>query len=145
MHNPRSIKSIRCFRVAAFLLFGNYLLASIAVAVLAQSLLFKNQERIMLGIGLVILSLIVVVVQWTVASKTSCPLCRTPVLAPKACMKHRRARTSMGSHRLRVSLAILFMNRFRCQYCNESTAMSLRETLRGSPEKRLLRRNHRSL
>ena len=30
----------------------------------------------------------------------------------------------MGSHRLRVALAILFKNRFRCPYCNETTALT---------------------
>ena len=36
----------------------------------------------------------------------------------------------MGSHRLRVALAILFKNQFRCPYCNESTALELRHSPR---------------
>ena len=50
----------------------------------------------------------------------------TPVLAKKDCTKHRHARTFLGSHRLRVALAILFRNSFRCPYCNESTILEVR-------------------
>jgi len=39
-------------------------------------------------------------------------------------------RSVMGSHRLRVALAILFKNQFRCPYCNESTALELRHSPR---------------
>lgn len=90
----------------------------------------------MIGVGLVIFSMALVIAQWIAASRTGCPLCRTPVLAPKACMKHRRARTVFGSHRMRVAFAILFKNRFRCPYCNESTVMEARETLHCSSPRR---------
>lgn len=132
MHHPHSLSAIRRFRIAAFLFFGNYLLAVVSAGLLGYSLLTHNRQWIVIGIGFLILCLILVIVQWIAASDTVCPLCRTPVLAPKSCMKHRRARTFMGSHRLRVSLAILFRNRFRCPYCNESSKIELRDTIHGS-------------
>ncbi len=145
MHHPRSIPAIRRFRVAAYLLACNYLLALIAAGMLVHSLLSDNRQWIMAGTGLVILCMILVVAQWIAACRTGCPLCRTPVLAPKTCMKHRRARTFVGSHRLRVAVAILFKCRFRCPYCNESTAMKLRETLHGPHARRHLPQNRRCL
>lgn len=143
MHHPHSTSSVLRFRVAALLLFCNYLLALGTAVLLAHSMMNDNRRLAVIGAGLVILILFLVVVQWLAASRTGCPLCRTPVLAPRACMKHRRARTFFGSHRLRVALEILFKNRFRCPYCNEPTGMEIRETLRRPPDRRsLLDRSH---
>jgi hypothetical protein len=86
----------------------------------------------MSGSGLVIVGMLLIVAQWIAASHAGCPLCRTPVLAPMGCMKHRKARRLLGSYQLRVALTIMFRERFRCPYCNEPTAMDVRETLRGS-------------
>lgn len=136
MHHPRSNSEVLRFRIAAFLLLGNYLLALAIVSLLAHSMLTGNRGLTLIGSGLVIPGFVLLVIQWLVASRTGCPLCRTPVLAPKSCMKHRRARTILGSHRLRVALAILFKNRFRCPYCNEPTALELRETIHHSHPRR---------
>ena len=143
MHHLRTLSAIRRFRVAAFLLFGNYLLAPAAAGLLVYSLLVSSREGVMLGGGLVVISLIGVIMQWMVASRANCPLCITAVLAPRACMKNRRALSFMGSHRLRVALTILFKNRFRCQYCNEPTLMQIRERSGGTQTNRHLRHGHR--
>lgn len=129
MHHPRSHSAIWSFRIAAFLLVGNYLLALIAVGILIHSFFFDNRQWIMVGASLAIVCLFLVIAQWISASRTFCPLCKTPVLAPKACTKHRRSKTFMGSHRLLVAMGILFKSSFRCPYCNEPTAMELRKTL----------------
>ena len=91
-----------------------------------QSLLANNYQLTLVGSSVAALSLILVIPLWTLGGHTNCPLCWTPVFAPKGCTKHREARKLMGSHRLRVALAVLFRNQFRCPYCNESTAMELR-------------------
>jgi hypothetical protein len=143
LHHLRTHSSIRRFRVAALLLFGNYLFAPFAAGLLAYSLLLSRREGVMLGAALMSISVTGVLVQWVVASRVNCPLCMTAVLAPRACMKNRRARSFLGSHRLRVALAILFKNRFRCQYCNEPTAMRIRERLRGNDTKRHLQQSRR--
>jgi len=138
MHHPRSISAVRNFQFAAFLLVGNRLLALVAGAALIVSWIRQEQLLMILGAALASLSMILVVVQWIAASRCKCPLCMTPVLAPKACMKHRRARVFLGSHRMRVAVAILLQNRFRCQYCNETTTMEAREVLHRSDGKWLL-------
>jgi hypothetical protein len=120
------------FRFAASLLVGNCLLSTVSVVLLIHSLMTDERHMTMVAAVLGIVSLILVLAQWTAASRAGCPLCMTPVLAPRACMKHRRARTVLGSHRLRVALAILFKNQFRCPYCNESTSLELKDRLRRS-------------
>jgi hypothetical protein len=81
----------------------------------------------MIGMGVAALAVLVVIYQWIISSRTNCPLCMTPVLAAKKCAKHHHARTFLGSHRLRVALAILFKNCFRCPYCHEPTVLEVRE------------------
>lgn len=88
------------------------------------------------SIGLVALAAVSILLQWMVAQQTNCPLCITPVLASKACAKNRHARKVLGSHRLRVALAILFRNSFRCPYCNEPTALEVRNRLHDPPYSR---------
>ena len=129
MHYPRSTSASKRFKLAAVLLFANFLLVPVAVTLLIHSMIFHDLKVTMAGSGILVFSMVLIVTQWIAGSATVCPLCMTPVLAPKSCMKHRRARSVMGSHRLRVALAILFMDRFRCPYCNESTVMEVRETI----------------
>jgi len=143
LHHLSSFSAIRRFRIAALLLVGNYLLAPGAAGLLVYSLLTSSRNGVMAGGVLTAMSLLGVVLQWMVASRASCPLCVTAVLAPRACMKNRRAKTFFGSHRLRVASAILFRNRFRCQYCNEPTVLELRERLDGDETKKHLRQCRR--
>jgi hypothetical protein len=124
MHHLHTRSAVVPFRLAAFLLVIICLLAPIAVGLLLQSLLTDSPRSALVGSGFVALALVLAIPQWVAGTRTGCPLCWTPVLAPKYCAKHRKARKFMGSHRLRVALAILFKNRFRCPYCNESTAMA---------------------
>ena len=63
----------------------------------------------------------------SLAAKTRCPLCLTPVLATKGCSKHRNARTLLGSHRLRVAMSVLFKGRFYCPYCHEPSVLEVRQ------------------
>lgn len=117
------------FRLAAFLLIANFMFAIIAAVFLFRSVVELDQRLTMIGLGYLAVVLIAVVTQWVVASGAFCPLCRTPVLAPKLCTKHRRAQSLLGSHRLRVATSILFANQFRCPYCNEPTGMEVRSRI----------------
>ncbi len=128
MHHPHSTTAILRLRLAALLLVGNCMLALTTAGLLVESVVTNNRRMMTSVPWLLVFVLILVVVQWIAASRASCPLCRTPVLSPKKCAKHRSARVFLGSHRLRVAAAILFRNQFRCPYCNESTAMKVRET-----------------
>lgn len=127
MHHLRTRSDIVRFRLAAFLLLVVFLLAPVAVGLLLQSLLTDSPRSALIGLGLVTLALVLLIPQWVAGSHTGCPLCWTLVLAPKSCNEHRKARKFMGSLRLRVALAILFKNRFRCPFCDESTTLTERQ------------------
>ena len=130
MHHLRSFSDVRYFRIAAFLLFLNCLLAPFAAGLLVQSMWLENLQMTVAGSGIVVLSFVLIIPLRLQGYHTNCPLCWTPVLAPGGCAKHRGAKKLMGSHRLPVALAVLFRNRFCCPYCNESTALELHHTAR---------------
>jgi hypothetical protein len=127
MHRLPSRLTIFRFRCAAILLCAKCVLAPIAVGILLLSTLTGDPSHAQLGVGLALLTLLIALLQWLMAARTSCPLCMTPVLAKKHCMTHRHARPLFGSYRLRVACAILFRNTFHCPYCHEPTAMEVRE------------------
>ena len=129
MHHPHSVSAVIRFRYAAILLVVVRVCAPVAVGLLAYAVVGGDHRMALIGSVLAAFSVLLVILQWITAYRAGCPLCRTPVLAPKACMKHRRAKTFLGSHRLRVALAILLRNQFRCPYCNESTSMEMPESL----------------
>ncbi len=132
MHHPRSISDVRRLRLASLLLLGNRLLILTAGSLLLVSFFANDQHLMVIGSILVATSLVLIIAQWIVASHAGCPLCSTPVLAPMGCVKHRKARRLLGSYKLRVALSIMFKESFRCPYCNEPTAMEVREKLSGS-------------
>ena len=101
-----------------------------AAGVLAYSIAVGDRGLASIGICLLVLAGLVVLLQWLIATRANCPLCMTPVLGNKECAKHRSARTVLGSHRLRVALAVLCLNRFRCPYCGEHCEVKAR--IRGS-------------
>jgi len=117
------------FRLTAFLTLANFLLAAIAAGMLIHSMITESRPMALAGTALMTFCMLLVILQWVAAGCVACPLCHTPVLAPKSCMKHRRAQRLLGSHRLRVASSVMFRNRFRCPYCNEFTTMELRETI----------------
>ncbi len=136
MQHPRSISDVRRLRLASLLLLGNRLLILTAGGLLLVSLFANDQHLMIFGAILVATSLVLIIAQWIVASHAGCPLCRTPVLAPMGCVKHRKARRLLGSYKLRVALSIMFKETFRCPYCNEPTAMEVREKLSGPRPRR---------
>jgi hypothetical protein len=132
MHHPRTISDARRLRIASLLLLGNRLLIVSAAALLLLSLFANDHHLMIYGTILVGVSLVLIIAQWIAASHAGCPLCRTAVLASMGCVKHRKARHVLGSYKLRVALGIMFRAQFRCPYCNEPTAMDVKEKLRGS-------------
>jgi hypothetical protein len=120
MHHPRSISAARRLRIASLLLLANRILILAGGGMLLGSISASNHHLMVIGSILVAISLVLIIAQWIAASRAGCPLCRTPVLAPMSCVKHRKARRLLGSYKLRVALSIMFMERFRCPYCNEA-------------------------
>lgn len=132
MHRLPSASYLSRFRVASLLLLAKWLLIPVAIYIFGLAIARNDPSIAIVGGGVALLILILAIVQWTIASRTRCPLCMTPALARKSCAKHRNARRLLGSYRLRVALSILFRGYFRCPYCGEPTAMEVR-----------VRRNHR--
>lgn len=132
MHHPHSISDARRLRIASLLLLINRLLIVSGGTLLLFALMANDRYLPVVGSGLLITSCMLIIAQWIAASRAGCPLCRTPVLAPMGCMMHRKARSLLGSYQLRVALAIVMKERFRCPYCNESTSMDVPERLRDS-------------
>jgi predicted RNA-binding Zn-ribbon protein involved in translation (DUF1610 family) len=70
------------------------------------------------------------------ASGVPCPLCHARVIAKNRCALNRRAKRSFGSHRLRVAIGVLLLNRFRCPYCGELAEVRARRRGVARPRRR---------
>ena len=127
MHRFPSKHSVTRFRLAALLLAFKYLLLLASVVLVPSSLFIHSRQMTYAGLICLALAGLTLIIQCQVASRANCPLCVTPVLAVKSCVKHRNARRLLGSYRLRVTLAVLFLNRFRCPYCGECSLLQPRE------------------
>ncbi len=103
------------------------LLVPVGVAVLGYSIVIHDNGLTIIAMGMVLLAALVALLQWLVSQRAQCPLCMTPVLAAKGCAKHRRARKFLGSHRLRVAMAVLLRGRFHCPYCNERARLVVKK------------------
>lgn len=138
MHRFQNKSTLIRLRLAALLLGLKYLLIPLSIGLLVSAFYTDNQDSILRAVAVCGLTILLMILQWILAARPRCPLCLTPVLASKTCSKHRRARRVLGSHRLRVALAILFRGRFLCAYCNEPTAMEVRskKTVSGSRRRR---------
>jgi len=128
MHRLRSNHAIYRFRISALLLCAKCVLIPVVAVMLCHSIIVHDDFLTILAMGGIALCVLIVVLQWVVSARTNCPLCMTPVLANKDCVKSRNARKFLGSYRLRVALSLLFKNTFRCPYCNEPTALEVRHT-----------------
>ena len=126
MHRFSSSSVVTRFKIASLLLCLKYLLAPAAVGLLVYSLATGRRHLTFLAIGLGVATLFVIFIQWIIAERARCPLCMTPVLANKACAKHRHSRPLCGSYRLRVALGVLFRGSFVCPYCHEPSVMQVR-------------------
>jgi hypothetical protein len=127
MHRLRTKSAIFRFRLAALFLCLKCVLLPISLGILMYALIIADHQVIWGGVGLLLSTCGITFMQWIFAARTNCPLCMTPVLAIKDCSKHRHAKTFLGSHRLRVALAVLLKNSFHCPYCHEPTAIEVRE------------------
>jgi hypothetical protein len=127
MHHLRSRSIIHRFRIAAFLLCLRFVLAPASAGVLIYSVSRSDKQLTLVAAGLFVVMILSMALQCWAATRANCPLCMTAVLASRHCAKSRHARAVLGSHRLHVALSILFRKSFRCPYCNEPTAMEVRQ------------------
>lgn len=130
MHRFRSRSTILRFKTASLMLCSRCLLAPLASVTFIYAVLRDDRKLAYVAIGMGVAAVLSAISLWILATRARCPLCLTPVLASKECAKHRRSRTILGSHRLRVALSILFKNTFHCPYCSEKSAMKVRGRVR---------------
>ena len=135
MHRFPSKSTISRFRFVAFLLCFRCVAVALVGGVLVYSFIENDQDLTIVAMGLGLVCVLISLVQWSLAGRTRCPLCQTPVLARNGCAKHRSARTVLGSYRLRVALAILFRGSFKCPYCHEPSVMEARSRHRKTQTK----------
>jgi hypothetical protein len=126
MHRFQSQSTITRFKFSALLICLKYLMVPGTGGLLVYSLAENDRQLTFIAIALGAGTLLMIGLQWVIAQRTRCPLCLTPVMANKGCSKHRNAKTVLGSHRLRVALAIIFRGSFVCPYCHEPSAMEVR-------------------
>jgi hypothetical protein len=121
MHQFRSNNPIIWIRISAISFFLWHA-SALALVGLSSYALWHASHKMMLmvlcGIGVFILTWLLHVMA---SSFCKCPLCRSAPMSSKRCVRHRNARRFLGSYRMRVALAVLFTNQFRCPYCGEPT------------------------
>lgn len=126
MHRLPSNSAVYRIRLAAILIAARCLTTPVAAGVLAYSIAIEDRKLAIIGACLLAMTGLMVLLQWLISVRANCPLCMTPVLGNKECVKHRSAQTFLGSHRLRVAISVLCLNRFRCPYCGESCEVRAR-------------------
>lgn len=126
MHKLPNRSIVMRYRLVALMICLKWLLVIALIGILCYSFFIKDRELIIIGIKLAAVAAIVFLVRLIYAPSCQCPLCRVPLLSGQSCSKNVKAKTFLGSYRLRVALEILFLNRFRCPYCNEPTEIKSR-------------------
>jgi len=126
MHKLPNSSMVMRYRLVAFMICLKWLLLIALIGILCYSFIIKDRELIIIGMKLAAVAGIVLLIRVLYAPSCQCPLCRVPLLSGQSCSKSTKAKTFLGSYRLRVALDILFLKRFRCPYCNEPTEMKSR-------------------
>lgn len=127
MHRLHSKSTVNRFRLAAILLLVQCVLTPVAVLILIGAVTMRDRELTHIGIAVMAFTLLILLIRWVISARTNCPICLTPVLAKKHCAKHNKAKTLLGSYRLKAAMGMLLFQHFRCPYCNEPTAMEARD------------------
>lgn len=127
MHRFRSKSIIIRFQTVSLLILLKVLLVPSSLGILLYGIITNERKYIFLGGIVAGVTVILSVTQWILAARTRCPLCLTPVLAVKDCSKNRNAKKLFGSYRLRVAISVVLNGSFRCPYCNEPSAMKVRD------------------
>lgn len=127
MHRLPHRSAVVRFRLASLFIVLAMLLILSAVILLLAGMVRQINDWVLIGGIFIGTALLLLLIQWIMSSRARCPLCVVQPLQRRACSKHREARRLLGSYRLRVALSILFRGWFRCPYCNEPTAMEVRQ------------------
>jgi hypothetical protein len=126
MHSYRSKRPIFWLRLCALL----YPLVLLSFSALAAFVVYafvnsstEMMYQVLYGMGICTTLLMLYFIS---AAHSKCPLCRSGPMSSNRCVKNRQATKVLGSYRLSVVLDVLFLNRYRCPYCGESTRLKVR-------------------
>ncbi len=126
MHRLHSRYAVTRFKLASWALVFMYVMIPSTVGILIYSIAVEEKEYTWLGLCGMVATAVVFIFQWGISFRARCPLCHARSIARNGCAKHQLARPLLGSYRLRVACAVIFMECFRCPYCGESTAVKAR-------------------
>ena len=121
MHKLTSSRSVIALRLGSLTLILSTFIFSVAVGVIGYGFYASDPGKTLQGLYGVILSLGVFVTYKILTYSAYCPLCRGPVLRGSGARRHRDAKRSLFSYRLRVARDITLTNTFICPYCGERT------------------------
>lgn len=127
MHRLPSQSAVTRFRFAAYLYIISILLIISGFAYIGWALYSGLERHVIFASGVIAAAVITFIFQCISASRARCPLCLVPSMAKKNCSKNRNAKRLLGSYRLRVAGSIILHGNFRCPYCNEPTALEVRQ------------------
>lgn len=123
MHKLPNKSMVMRYRLVALLICLKWLFIVSLIGIFAYSFFIKDRELMIIGIKLAAIAGVLSLVRVLYAPTCKCPLCRVSLLSGKSCSRSMKAKTFLGSYRLRVALDILLFSKFRCPYCNEPTKM----------------------
>jgi len=127
MHRLSSKRAVLNLRMAALCLLGFLAFALVVPILLVVSFVTSDRMMSVYALWGGAVGALVYVCYLLFASGVRCPLCHVRMIARNLCSINRRAKRTLGSHRLRVACGVLFMNCFRCPYCGEATEVRARD------------------
>ena len=126
MHRFRDPHAQSRLITVSFLEWLKWVVALCSLCLLVRGVLHSYASPILLGGEFAGLAVLVQVLVFAIGRHTQCPLCMTPILGNASCAKHRRVRSILGNHRLKVAWDVLSSRQLICPYCNERTELTSR-------------------
>lgn len=123
MHKLPNKSMVMRYRLVSLLICSEWLFIVSLIGIFAYSFFIKDRELMIIYIKLAAIAGVLFLLRVLYAPTCKCPLCLVSPLSGKSCSKNMKAKTFLGSYRLRVALNILLFSKFRCPYCNETTKM----------------------
>ena len=126
MHLLPSQYTVTRFKLVSWVLLLIYLMIPSTFGVIGYSVAVQDHEFMRIALVLIVATVVAVIIQWVISARARCPICQTTALSHCGCMKHRTAKTLLGSYRFKVACSVIFTKGFYCPYCGEHTAVQAR-------------------
>lgn len=127
MHRFRSSSAPFQLWLGSLALIGCILGSVAALGLFIWTLVEMNGLLLRITGGVIGFTILSGFVHLLMAFRVRCPLCHGKPLTSLKCVRHRNARTSLGSIRLGVAKDVLQRGQYRCPYCGEPVEVAHRE------------------